>query len=241
MNFPTIFLLIIFQLFYSVSCGIPEQYFVGQIAREYKDNSDVQLYQPFNLYHTSTSSTKPQSKNFKQIKAPSPIHNVNEINKLLHLKPKIQSNNHLSMCLNNLASKLETLSRSVTSSGSLSPSVFTKGGQFQKTINVSVHILEKYDLKPKERIWVLAVLRHLQGYLPNGDLPQLKLDMHWGPIRRAAVQLHLTRGLDLLRASQKIYKASGNIEPALEEALEKLTIIDWIKAKSKEHWADKNV
>ncbi|EGG07697.1 uncharacterized protein MELLADRAFT_62503 [Melampsora larici-populina 98AG31] len=127
----------------------------------------------------------------------------------------------------------------------LSSNAFLKGKQVEKTINIAVDILENYHLQSKERIWVLAVLTHLQEYLPKGDLKPIETDMNKGPIRNAALQLHLTKGLNLVGASQELWNSKEgpkllDIDLSLSEALSKFKIIKWITTQFKTDEASKS-
>ncbi|EGG06364.1 uncharacterized protein MELLADRAFT_106633 [Melampsora larici-populina 98AG31] len=90
-----------------------------------------------------------------------------------------------------------------------------------------IGILEDYNLHPRERIWALAVLKHLQGYLPNGDLIPICIDMSEGPICHAALQLYLTKGLNLLSAT-------------IAEAVIRLKFIDWLMFQFNNYEATKS-
>lgn len=189
-----IFFLIIAKVFDSVSFHSPEQYRLDEAARQYQKERDFKVYQPLNLYLDSSSSPNPDSGKFKSHKTPSSLPGIKEFKKILHMSQQIPSWVSMFSQLNELLSNMWFESPFILSKKRLSPSVFMKDKQFETTINTVVTILEHHSLEPKERLWLLTVLKHLQDYLPNGELIPIIVDMNEGPISHTALQLHLTKG-----------------------------------------------
>ncbi|KAH9816096.1 hypothetical protein DFH28DRAFT_891553 [Melampsora americana] len=94
------------------------------------------------------------------------------------------------------------------------PSVFYRWAEFEHALISAVETLENHDdLDTKETIWALAVLKNLQGHLPEGQLEPIRTDMAHGPICRAALGISLTKDVDLLSVSQILW--SSHKEPEL--------------------------
>ncbi|KAH9822419.1 hypothetical protein DFH28DRAFT_453203 [Melampsora americana] len=88
---------------------------------------------------------------------------------------------------------------------------FDPGYAFDETIKTACMLLEEGYLKDKERVWVLSVLKHLQKYLPQGHLKPMRIESIQWPLRGAALQLHLTKEIDLLDSSRIFGHASKSL------------------------------
>ncbi|KAH9822420.1 hypothetical protein DFH28DRAFT_948685, partial [Melampsora americana] len=89
----------------------------------------------------------------------------------------------------------------------------------------------------KERVWVLCVLKHLQGYLSPGHFQLLMGEKMTWPMRSAALQLHWTKETDLLHTTKILWtheKESdlAQIDPCMREAIFRLETINWIRSQS---------
>ncbi|EGG07696.1 uncharacterized protein MELLADRAFT_105741 [Melampsora larici-populina 98AG31] len=225
------FLFIVLKFLSTIICPLLLRYSLDSIPRRCPGEIEVQLYQPFNLKPDATVSSSLESISLISTEQAPPIPDINNFKRLIRVNKQIPTWWFLSMGLNELASNLRISFPSLQEK--LSSNAFMKGTQVESTINIAVYTLENYHLKSKERIWVLAVLTHLQEYLPKGDLKPIETDMHQGPIRNAALQLHLTKGLNLIGASQQLWKLEKGpkiweIDLSLSEALSKFKIIKWI-------------
>ncbi|KAH9810283.1 hypothetical protein DFH28DRAFT_903154 [Melampsora americana] len=192
----------------------------------------IQVYQPINLHSDSPSSSDPQSGITRSINKFYSRPNTKKFKKLLH----IQTENKRHLCphldLRYLFSYLKRpfpiIFPFMFCKHRRPPSAFARQYELCKFKAEAVHELEHGHLDTKQKVWVLAVLNHLQNYLPKVQLEPIKTDMTKEPIRYSALLLHLTRGLDLTRATQELWKSPGNIDPSLAEALSKAEIIRWI-------------
>ncbi|KAH9816149.1 hypothetical protein DFH28DRAFT_966196 [Melampsora americana] len=236
MKFFIYLLLLILNLSYSTICPYLQEFKLDKTPKRFQGKSEIKFYQPLNLNHDLIYSSNLESQNIISSKDSHSFPNIKDFRILLHVNRKVPTWRYLSMDLDKLTSSLKIKFPSFQQR--FSSKVFMKGEQFEKSIDLAVEILENYQLESKERIWVLAVLKHLQDYLPHGELKPMNTDMKLGPIRHAALQLHLTRGLDLLGVSQKLWKSDKSpkllqIDLALSEALSRLKIIDWITSQFK--------
>ncbi|KAH9808769.1 hypothetical protein DFH28DRAFT_611091 [Melampsora americana] len=75
-----------------------------------------------------------------------------------------------------------------------------------KLISITLQALQNEFLSIHERMWSLTLLDALQSYLPCEKLIGIRTNVAEGPVFRGALELHLTRGLDidLLSISQEI-------------------------------------
>ncbi|EGG01790.1 uncharacterized protein MELLADRAFT_91859 [Melampsora larici-populina 98AG31] len=215
---------------------------VSQAGFIEEPHEGINFYQPFNVYPKSSTSLNPTTQNAKP-QTPELAHNK-EFDKLLSMKKKIPS--HLHMGLEKLASKLKITSTSTGLEETFHPSVFLEGQELEQSVRHAVYILEMYDLTMRDRIWVLAVLQHLQGYLPKGHMKAMKTDMTEGPISYAALQCKFLTfdgdpklGLNLIGASQAVWEhpwhMSKYIDLSLEEAFFRLTTLVKIKQELDSH------
>ncbi|KAH9817830.1 hypothetical protein DFH28DRAFT_960837 [Melampsora americana] len=117
--------------------------------------------------------------------------------------------------------------------------VFEEGGIFGKAISASVHRLEKDDMPVKNKIWLIAMLKHLQEYLPQGELLPLPTDVDYRTSRPAELYLHLTRDLDLIRVGQSLWTLDVvkpelvDMDPSLAEVITRMEMIKWVGPRRK--------
>ncbi|EGG07700.1 uncharacterized protein MELLADRAFT_105737 [Melampsora larici-populina 98AG31] len=227
----------------TIICPYTPQYRLDSVPRRYPKEFEVQLYQPFHIKPDATLSSNLESISLISTENSPPVPDINRFKRLLNVKKKIPTWWFLDMDLDELASNLRIsfpfLQEKIRSDA------FMKGKQVEKTINYAVDILENYRLQSKERIWVLAVLTHLQEYLPKGDLRPIVTDMSKGPISNAGLQLHLTKGLNLIGASQELWNSKKGptlleIDLSLSEALSKWKIIKWLTCQFRADEASKS-
>ncbi|EGG00067.1 uncharacterized protein MELLADRAFT_112207 [Melampsora larici-populina 98AG31] len=129
------------------------------------------------------------------------------------------------MSLQDLASPFNRLFPWVPSTTTFSPKVFSKGQQFEISIQKAIEILENHKFLDRDSIWALAVLRHLQGYLPSGDLEPLNKNMKQGPISADLLGVSAT-----LWEDEKVPQLS-KISSAIAEASLRLKFIIWIMSQ----------
>ncbi|KAH9817831.1 hypothetical protein DFH28DRAFT_960842 [Melampsora americana] len=117
--------------------------------------------------------------------------------------------------------------------------VFAEGGSFGKAISVSVQLLEIDDMPVKKKIWLIAMLKHLQEYLPKGKLLPLPTNVDYRTSRPAELYLHLTRDLDLIHVGQSLWTSGVvnpelvDMDPSLAEVITKMEMIKWVGPRRK--------
>lgn len=153
-------------------------------SRGYKPTKGINGFKPFSL--------RPNS---EDIESMTPLSQIEEFNSIRSLVKRHQIWCFRHMELERLFSLRELTFPWRPCNARFKPWVFNKGENFDTVIKQAITILEQFNLSPKHMIPVLAVLRHLRGYLPKRGLDIMD-DMKKGPIGYAALQLHLTRGIE---------------------------------------------
>ncbi|KAH9811531.1 hypothetical protein DFH28DRAFT_429687 [Melampsora americana] len=182
---------------------------------------EIEVYKPYNHdQHNPTLSRHRFEKNFLDLKMDTPPHspssNIKDFKGILALSNKTVEKSKMTMLDRDLKDLASKINRSlIGSSGQFHSSTFFRNQEFEHALVTAVEILEDRSLEPKQSIWALAVLKHLQGYLPQGELKPIRTDMTQGPICRAALGLSLTQDLDLLGASQTLWMS--NVEPEISK------------------------
>ncbi|KAH9811534.1 hypothetical protein DFH28DRAFT_900336 [Melampsora americana] len=109
--------------------------------------------------------------------------------------------------------KIKNLDKESLTAKNFDHSAFVRKPEFERVLVSAVETLEDFSLGPRETIWALAVLKHLQGHLIQGERKPIRTDMVQGPICRAALGLGLTKEFDLMGASKTL--GSSHVEPEL--------------------------
>ncbi|EGG10046.1 uncharacterized protein MELLADRAFT_60465 [Melampsora larici-populina 98AG31] len=200
---------------------------------------DIEVYGPVNLHLNSPASL---NKNFPDLNSDVQpglsSSSIEEFNLILAMSDEISKRSKRTV-LEPLAKRLKLLALKIEKSEGLpeqfNTSVFGTGGEFRYACERAVRTLQNLSLKPRETIWVLAVLKHLQGFLPQGELEPIRTDMARGPICRAALGLHLTKDLDLLSMSKILWFSPADpelvdVDSSLAQAYFALKTIDSMKS-----------
>ncbi|KAH9813585.1 hypothetical protein DFH28DRAFT_333182 [Melampsora americana] len=243
MDYHLSFLLILLYLTHSLSCSVSIVDQLKEDIRVSTSTRSIEVFKPFNLHPDSLSSLSSNCHNKKSIGKNPQLSQTDLFNKILSLNSKIPGWHDLDLGLRDLSSHLDWPFPWFFSTARFNSGVFGKGEQFEQSIQKSIRLLEDHALVPKERIWVLTVLSHLQGYLPNGELIPMVTNFEEGPIGYAELQLHLTRGLNLLEASELLWGSEEapklvKIDPSLAEVMLRLKLIKWIKSQFRNNQAN---
>ncbi|KAH9811536.1 hypothetical protein DFH28DRAFT_981237 [Melampsora americana] len=217
------------------SCGKPA---LSSVERRPIIRTDIEVYEPINLHLNSPASLNenlPELNLDPQLCQPSS--SIDEFRSILDMSNTFSKTSTdvkaLDQRLRSLAFKIEKSNGEFPEQ--FNASVFMRRREFQFARERAVRILQNLSLEPRETVWVLAVLKHLQGYLPQGDLEPIRTDMARGPICRAALGLHLTKDLNLLNASKILWSSPAapelvNVDQSLAEAYFALRTIDSMRS-----------
>ncbi|EGG06048.1 uncharacterized protein MELLADRAFT_107121 [Melampsora larici-populina 98AG31] len=115
------------------------------------------------------------------------------------------------------------------------PALFCENSLYQQTIEFALEVLEQDNLRLKERIWALGILRTLQAHLPKGELKPVRTNVQEGLVCRGALELWLTRVLaQALRRAELFVKLQGylNVTKRSEMTREFINIYDTLLQES---------
>lgn len=200
---------------------------------------DIEVYGPVDLQLKSPASL---IKNFPDLNSDAqpglPSTSIDEFNSILAISDEFPKKSRRTV-LKVLVDRLKLLTLKIDKSENLSErfnsSVFSRRGEFGIARERAVRTLQNFSLDARETIWVLAVLKYLQGHLPQGELEPIRTDMTVGRICRAALGLHLTKDLDLLSASKILWSSDEapelvGVDSSLAHAYFAFTTIDSMKS-----------
>ncbi|EGG05247.1 uncharacterized protein MELLADRAFT_107781 [Melampsora larici-populina 98AG31] len=94
------------------------------------------------------------------------------------------------------------------------PDIMLKGGIYDRTIKLTLRLLQSPSVGMKEHLWLLGLLKILKEQLPAGHLAPLREDIREGPICQGMLEFFYTQRLNLVHMVEKVWE--GGISEATD-------------------------